>query len=280
MTDYLPTWVSSVMGIEGLGFVDSHSLCSLESPLSSKEALVSPSLRDWTAAPWPPIGRLRSALMAYRNALWWGKPREKYWKDSPYTSFDGEIRLWKGPTFYCSRCSLVTWHRCRECEREKARWLRARKLAEDLTAVSRHLKKSIRFITLTIPNQSDPAAGVILMKSMVKKLRRRVGFKEHVVGGSDFYEYTRTKNGYNVHHHGLWIGDYYKQEELTKDWGEGHVWITAIRRGKKGTKRMVNYAVKYTTKQAELGIRARQRFGCLYGPAFAELNLALSAAEQ
>ena len=218
------------------------------------------------------ILRIRYALRALRNARWYGKPREKYFRGSTYTSFEEKVELWEGPSFYCSRCSLICWDRCKQCETEKARWLRARKLAGDLTTVSRLLKKSIRFVTLTIPNQTDPTAGVILLKKMVKDFRRRVGFKAHVVGGSDFYEYTETENGFNVHHHGLWIGDYYDHALLTKEWGAGHVWITAIRRGTKGTRRMVSYAVKYTTKQAELGIRARQRFGCLYGAAFAELE--------
>jgi hypothetical protein len=270
MTD-LPAWVEAALTVDGLSYYGEHisptpSLCSLVSPLSSKETCLHAHRCEIQ------INRILSALIAFENARWCNAPREKYWRGYPYLSRSGEVLLWEGPTFYCSRCSLICWDRCTECEKEKRRWLRAKSLAFDLTAVSRFLKKSIRFVTLTIPNISDPVEGVIRMKKMVKDFRRRVGFKAHVVGGSDFYEWTETENGFNVHHHGLWIGDYYEQGLLTEEWGNGHVWITAIRRGKKGTQKMVSYAVKYTTKQAELGIRSRQRFGCLYGRAFAELE--------
>lgn len=277
MTDHPPSWVVSVLGIEGLSLgehISPTSECSLVSPLTREETCL--HLHKCEIQ----INRILSALRALENARWVSKDREKYWKGYPYLTRDGEILLWKGPTFYCSRCSLICWDRCRECEREKSRWLRAKKLAHDLTAVSRHLKKSIRFVTLTFPNCSDPVAGIAALKKQVKDFRRRVGFKSHVVGGSDFYEFTETENGFNVHHHGLWIGDYYGHAQLTEEWGAGHVWITAIRRGKKGTQRMVSYAVKYTTKQAELGIKARQRFGCLYGRAFAELDSVVNAPEQ
>lgn len=283
MTDHLPSWVQSVLTIEGLGFVDTDSslescvphssrACPLVSPLSSKEPAGLALHRCLIQ-----IRRIESALRTTRWAEWWTQPREKFWRGSPYTSFEGTIEIWDGPSFYCNKCSMVVWERCRECEREKARWLRAKALAKDLTAVSRFLGKSIRFVTLTIPNVDDPSQGIKKMKKMVRDLRRRVGFKAHVVGGSDFYEYTERDGSFNVHHHGLWIGDYWSHEHLTETWGEGHVWITAIRRGQRGTRRMVGYAVKYTTKQAELGIKARQRFGCLYGRAFAELDCHLNA---
>ncbi len=42
---------------------------------------------------------------------------------------------------------------------------------------------------------------------------------------------------------------------------------------------MVSYAVKYATKMHEQGNRSRQRFGCLYGGAFAELKSALRPEE-
>ena len=230
------------------------------------------------------IERLRGAILRRGQARWLSLPREKYWRGSDCTQLAGNWKLvtkpWDGPTFYCNKCALHSWTRCRDCEGDKARWRRARALADDLTAVSRFLGKSIRFVTLTIPNVEDLEDGLSDLKRRVKNLRRSKAFSGKVVGGSDFYEWTVASDGsLNVHHHGLWIGSYWDQRALTDAWGHGHTWITAIRRGRKGSKRMVSYAVKYATKMHEQGNRSRQRFGCLYGGAFAELKSALRLEE-
>ena len=312
-----PTWVKACLLLDGLSWGDGSdeaapgvvSASGLDRPLTSPletskgrfDAQLGYEVPEHYAhrlLPCPPNLRVKAylhacemarrvcsaACLSARWARWWAHPRVKYWRGYPWTNWRNEVTLWEGPSFYCNKCRPVgVWIRCRVCEREKARWRRAVVLAEDMTWVSRHLKKSIRFVTLTLPNVEDVQQGMVDIKRKVKNLRRSTAFGGKVVGGSDFYEYTVAEDGsFNVHHHGLWIGNYWKQADLTAAWnirGGGHTWISAIRRGKRGTKRMVGYGVKYATKQAELGIRSRARFGCLYGAAFAELESARRDAE-
>lgn len=294
-----PAWVQASLQLEGLSWGDGADVQAtpdrpLTSPLVTSEGRT-PEHYAHRLLPCSPRLRVRAHLhavsFAISNAIaacqsamwvrWWTQPRVKYWRGYPWTDWKNSICLWEGPSFYCNKCRPVgAWHRCTICEREKARWRRAVKLADDLSRASKHLGKSIRFVTLTLPNVEDISSGMVDIKRHVKNLRRSKGFAGKVVGGSDFYEWTVAADGtFNVHHHGLWIGSYWKQADLTKAWGHGHTWITSIRRGKKGTKRMVGYGVKYATKQAELGIRSRARFGCLYGSAFAELESQLKASE-
>lgn len=159
--------------------------------------------------------------------------------------------------------------RCTECNTKATRFKRAKRLVNDMNRISNHVQLGCKWVTLTLPNYDDPLEGLADLKKKVKKFRHKNEFQKHVVGGADFYEWTVSSDGtYNVHYHGLWIGDYWKQKDLMATWGHGGARIEDAGT----TKKRVNYVVQYAKKQAVLGIRTSQRFGCLYGTVFHALD--------
>lgn len=162
--------------------------------------------------------------------------------------------------------------RCTKCNTQATRFKRAKRLVNDIDKMSKHFGLKPKWITLTLPNYNDPLEGLADLKKKVKKFRHKKEFQEKVIGGADFYEWTSrdTADGvsYNVHYHGLWIADYWKHSELMKTWKHGGARIEDCGT----TKKRVNYVVNYAKKQAVLGIRTSQRFGCLYGTVFHALD--------
>lgn len=135
--------------------------------------------------------------------------------------------------------------------------------------MAKHFDKRVKWVTLTLPNYKDSLSGLADLKKKIKNFRRKNEFQEKVIGGADFFEWTVSPDGtYNVHYHGLWIGDFWKQEKLMQSWGHGGARIEDASNAKK----RVNYCVSYSKKQQMLGIRSQQRHGCLYGFVFHALN--------
>ena len=154
--------------------------------------------------------------------------------------------------------------RCIHCSRMIKSWQRAGNLADEMIELAEHLGMRMRFVTLTVPNYTDKKAGLADLKKKVRNFRYREAFKAKVAGGCDFYEWTQASDGtHNVHYHGVWIGKFWKQEDLTHEWGEGHTWIELIKK-KHEAYDTVRYATKYLNKQKEYGIRSKQKFGELY----------------
>jgi len=154
--------------------------------------------------------------------------------------------------------------RCTICSREIKSWQRAGDLADEMIELSEELEMRMRFVTLTVPNYSCKHQGLKDLKKKVRNFRYRDAFKAKVAGGCDFYEWTQASDGtYNVHYHGVWVGKYWNQEDLTQNWGEGHTWIELIKK-KNEAQDTIRYATKYLIKQKEYGIRTRQKFGQLY----------------
>ena len=170
---------------------------------------------------------------------------------------------------------LVYPLRCTECSRLMKRWQRGRTAGERLLMASTMMEQGLSFITLTLPNYwvNDPADGVRDLKTKVADFRKR--FPEDVVsGGYDFYEWTLHPDDacwsnpihWNVHHHGIWVMDFWNQREMESAWEHGIPHLFRID-GADGEKRTVQYATKYAGKADVKGIRLRQAFGCLYGGA-------------
>lgn len=166
--------------------------------------------------------------------------------------------------------------RCRECNRKAQRKKTANRKVDRIDLASKFTGCGVRWVTLTMPNVEDRTLGLSTLKKRFKALRRRAAYSSKVIGSADFYEWTQNEedNSWNVHYHGLWIGDYWKQEDLQNEWG----YIVHIANAGSRRKR-VNYCVHYAKKEQELGIRASQLTGCLYGPAYAELESQVTLLE-
>lgn len=157
---------------------------------------------------------------------------------------------------------------------------------------------SSRWVTLTMPNFSCPAEGLKVMKKLFRNFRQTKAYQSHTIASADFWEWTVSRQfhslppqwmwggddgsaghphdlDYNVHYHGFWIGDYWEQSDLLKKWGHGGARISATG----GRRKRLNYLIHYAKKQHELGIRCQQLTGCLYGPAFADVESAHKLAD-
>lgn len=169
--------------------------------------------------------------------------------------------------------------RCAKCNRIRTNKTRAKRLLNDIRMVEDHLSLGVRWVTLTAPNYPCRDRGLLDFKKKVKKFRGRKNYQAKVVGSAEFYEWTLHPDDqawsnpicWNIHLHALWIGDYWHQPDLLKSWGEGGARIEDARTQ---SRRCLNYVISYAKKQQASGIRAQNRTGCLYGPAFAELKSA------
>lgn len=154
--------------------------------------------------------------------------------------------------------------RCKICAREIRSWSRANELADELIEYSEELSLRMRFITLTLPNYEDPLPGLADLKHKVKKFRRTVKFASKVSGGVDFYEWTTASDGtYNVHYHGIWVGKFWKQDDLLDSWSHGGARIELVKKRHEAAD-TVRYCTKYLCKMKEFGLRTKQKFGSFY----------------
>jgi len=163
----------------------------------------------------------------------------------------------------------VNTKRCSLCNAKSCSYYRARVLASQILDCRLDLCKRARFVTLTLPNYLDWQVGLADLKKKIRNFRHTQTFKSKVVGGVDFYEYTTSdgtfspKGTFNVHYHGIWIGDYWKQDNLLESWKHGGASIELIKK-KWQEADTVRYCTKYVHKQKIQGIRCQQKFGCMY----------------
>ena len=139
-----------------------------------------------------------------------------------------------------------------------------------------------RWVTLTVPNEPDRDAGLSKLKERFRRFSRTKLFNQHVIGGVSFYEWTQSpdKGDWNVHYHGLWVGDYWPHETLLAEW-QGNSGVGGARiEGSGSTRKRINYCVSYAKKQTGTGLRLSQPFGCLYGTALAEIESALKLLDE
>ncbi len=158
----------------------------------------------------------------------------------------------------------VNTERCTYCNSESCSYYRANVLAGQILDCRLDLCKRARFVSLNNPNYSDWKVGIADLKKKIRNFRHTQTFKSKVVGGVDFYEYTTASDGtYNVHYHGIWIGDYWKQDNLLESWKHGGARIELIKK-KWQEADTVRYCTKYVHKQKIQGIRCQQKFGVMY----------------
>ena len=158
----------------------------------------------------------------------------------------------------------VNTERCKTCNTEACSYYRAKALAREIIDIKIELGKYARFVTLTLPNYQDWRIGLADLKKKVRNFRHTQVFKSKVLGGVDFYEYTTASDGtHNVHYHGIWIGDYWKQDNLLQSWKHGGARIELIKK-KYEEANTVRYCTKYVHKQKIQGIRCQQKFGAMY----------------
>jgi len=168
--------------------------------------------------------------------------------------------------------------RCKRCERMRARHHRAKvSLGQVLQEQILRMGTSARFVTLTVPNADVPYIDGVLdpqdlahlvreLKSKMYKFSRTVRYQDKVLGAVEFYEQTFTPSesgdalSVNTHIHAVWLGDYWKQEDLQDAWG-GIVHITRPR----SVRSVMKYISKYVTKDPVEGTRAKETRGVLRG---------------
>lgn len=154
--------------------------------------------------------------------------------------------------------------RCTICSRDIKSWQRASQLADELIEFRNDTETRLRFLTLTLPNYQDNLVGLADLKKKIKNFRRSTAFKTKVVGGVDFYEWTTASDGtYNVHYHGIWAGNYWKQSDLLDSWSHGGARIELVKARHEAAD-TIRYCTKYLTKMKEFGIRTKQKFGDFY----------------
>ena len=190
--------------------------------------------------------------------------------------------------------------RCTSCGTKARRYSRAQEKLRKINTVESFTGLSSRWVTLTMPNFGDPAEGLKVMKKLFRNFRQTKGYQSKVIASCDFWEWTHSatplpnispsgerggndsssappsEGSYNVHYHGFWIGDYWKQSDLLKKWRHGGARISDTG----GPRKRLNYLIHYAKKQHELGIRCQQLTGCLYGSAFVDVELALTLADE
>ena len=313
----LPPWVMAGLKVldGGLDNLTSSDLASRvpsdrtgdlrRSTLADKSGLSAPSFPAVLRRPvWHPNGFcFDMSTLVYtstsKGAPW--KPWEVPYGPlvSPFTRYP-EHRAWKT----CRQCPQPLYEpsvfgftkRCTSCNTQAMRFRRAIARGDRIDVAQRYLKKSTRWVTLTVPNYSDPIEGLAHMKKLFRNFRQTREFQKRVSGTLDFWEWTVSSSdgdsippagsggdnesspaspqSFNVHYHGLWVGDYWKHSDLLKSWGHGGARISSV-----GSRRKrLNYCISYAKKQDALGIRAQQLTGCLYGRAYVEIESALKQA--
>ena len=268
-----PAWVQSALLIEGLGSgSDNYRLSARDGPDNGKL-----SARKWSVKLGP--------LTQEKGLPKWGSLTNWSWSVRDLTPFAGHTcpacprrerpyhekeQVYSKDSSYWITRSYYT-ERCTECSRKMKRWQRGQRDAEEARIASICYEKDISFVTLTLPNMvGDVLENVRELKRRVASFRRRFP-EDCIAGGRDYYEWTVHPDDrawseplvQNVHMHGVWIMDYWKQSEMQKKWGEGIVHLKRL----KGSRDAVRYATKYAGKDDVKGIRLKEGFGCLYGSA-------------
>lgn len=256
MTD-LPPWAVAALAIEGIDAEgDPRSVKKWEKlgPLTQEKgdpywaSLVNLS---WSPKDLAPIAGFTCEECPQRERAY-SEEFTTYTKDSQYTTVH-----------------VSYTQRCPECSRKMKRWQRGQNDAKMAEIASICYEQGTSFVTLTAPNMvGDPVSSVRKFKKWVAEFRK--DFPEDVVsGGKDYYEWTTHPDDkawsnpivHNVHMHGVWVMDYWKQSEMQDRWSRGIVHL------KRASSNVIRYCTKYASKQDVKGIRLKESFGCLYGSA-------------
>lgn len=251
MTD-LPPWAEASLNVDGLSLKPWRKLC----PLTQEKGdpfWGSLQNESWTNRDLTPIAGYTCDECEQKERMFTETIRE-YTKDG-----------------FHEKTIFHYTQRCTECGRKARAYSRNMKHAEEAEIASICYEKPISFVTLTLPNMVGcPLASIREFKTMVSDYRKRFPM-DCVAGGRDYYEWTThpddrawsTPLVHNVHMHGVWIMDFWKQSEMQDTWGHGIVHVKRI----KTSANAVAYATKYCTKDDVKGIRMKEGFGCLYGRA-------------
>lgn len=284
MTD-LPAWARACLDVVGLDLDNNRS----NGPQGAENAKLSASPE------WKKLGPLTQE----KGDPFWGSLQNSAWTIRDATPLAG---------FTCQGCPQperyysytervyskdgvrdVTVHkytqRCTECSRKMKRWQRGQRDAEMALIGSEMYKQGISFVTLTKREKQGDCLGLVRQfKKDVAEFRKK--FPDDVVsGGKDYYEWTLHPDDkawsnpivWNVHCHGVWVMDFWKQSEMQDTWGHGivHIKRAGWRKGSDGrwrqeadeVKDTTWYCTKYAGKADVKGIRLKEGFGCLYGSA-------------
>jgi hypothetical protein len=137
-------------------------------------------------------------------------------------------------------CPVCTTHR---------KVLIRRKLQAFCKSLHEHDGYSLKLLTLTIPNCTDPKAGVQQLLKAFRKLRQRKYFKSRIIGGASVVEITGVEGDWHPHLHVLLWSKYLPVKQISTAWNEvspGR--IVDIRR--LPITAIISYVTKYVTKSS------------------------------
>lgn len=155
--------------------------------------------------------------------------------------------------FFCTRCGkyfdcpVSCGNRfCKICSAGRRGRL-IRKLNYIVTQVPTKQNYKIRFLTLTIPNQSNIRDGHSILVKSFRRLRQRSFWKKRVDGGAFVIEATGRPGKWHVHLHIILYCKYIPCRMISKYWSKvspGRI----IKIKNVPLSAVVNYLTKYVTK--------------------------------
>jgi len=106
---------------------------------------------------------------------------------------------------------------CPICSKSRAAKIR-RKVGELFRHVVPKDGESIKFLTLTVPNQDDIADSMDQLIKSFRRLRQRRYYQRALSAGLTFIEVTGKSGDWNVHLHAIILSRYIPVERLARDW--------------------------------------------------------------
>jgi hypothetical protein len=135
---------------------------------------------------------------------------------------------------------------CRVCGVARRRRTQHR-IAFMISKASPRPGETLKHLTLTVPNTSDPKTGLKDCLESFRRLRSRRWWRNNVSGGAYVIEITGQENSWHVHIHAVIYAQYLPFVLLKTIWTEcspgNHVYINRITKD-----RAVGYLTKYITK--------------------------------
>lgn len=107
---------------------------------------------------------------------------------------------------FCPTCSLARRNRVRQ------------RLTSLFNRVPKLPYRTLKLVTLTIPNSQTVREGCDTLISSFRRLRQRKLWRSKVNGGVFVIEVTRGKNGYHVHLHAIVQGLFIDNKVLSREW--------------------------------------------------------------
>lgn len=164
-------------------------------------------------------------------------------------------------SFACGRCG-DTFHAplscgdrfCSVCTGPRRRKVQA-KLNAIVASLKMRKRYSIKFLTLTIPNQEDPRAAFKCIQKSFRRLRQRSFWQWKVSGGAWVVEITGRPGRWHVHIHAVLEAKFIRHALLKRHWSEvspgNIVYIQSI-----PVTAVLRYLTKYVAK-SEVGTEHR-----------------------